>query len=35
MTLSFQPPRAGGSVMKASFWMPARWQANTTLPTDS
>jgi hypothetical protein len=20
----FQPPRAGGSVMKAIFWMPAR-----------
>jgi hypothetical protein len=28
-------PRGGGSVMKPTFWMPARWQANTTLPTNS
>src|SRR5882724_2077891 len=30
-----QPPRAGGSVMKATLTMPARWQAYTTLPIDS
>ena len=27
--------RPGGSVTKPIFWMPARWQAYTTRPTDS
>ena len=30
-----QPPRGGGSVMKATLAMPARWQAYRTLPTPS
>ena len=30
-----QPPRGGGSVTNPIFWMPARWQANTTRPTNS
>ena len=28
-------PRGGGSVMKATLTMPARWQSKTTRPTNS
>ena len=32
---SSQPPATGGSMMKLTFTIPARWQPNTTRPIDS
>jgi hypothetical protein len=35
LLLSARAGPAGGSVMKPTLKMPARWQATTTRPTDS
>ena len=35
LSCSVQPPSGGGSVMKATLVMPARWHASSTLPTPS